>query len=258
VALSFFLVTVAGVSETMQLQFERDGDLGTIVLDGGGTTHELDRPDFVAFEALERFFADPGLRGAILRGSGAHFSAGASSTALEALFEDPDSHGEALERSRQALAVIENAPVPVVAAIRGSCLGAGLEIALCCTYRVASDNALLGFPESGLGLFPGLGGLALAQERLGRAHAAELILSAKLLSADEAREVGLVDLVVPTKELEARSKGLLESVLGDSKAHVVRAIMTSLAGWRRLPREEALRREAQLFLEVAQKKKTEE
>jgi enoyl-CoA hydratase / 3-hydroxyacyl-CoA dehydrogenase len=126
----------------------------------------------------------------VLRGKGERaFSAGADIAGFK------DSDGGA--RSIQQLADrIEAAPVPVVAAIHGYCLGGGLELALACDLRVATRDAQLGFPEVNLGLLPGGGGTQRAPRLIGAGRAKWLIMSGERIPADQAERWGLVELVV--------------------------------------------------------------
>jgi 3-hydroxyacyl-CoA dehydrogenase/enoyl-CoA hydratase/3-hydroxybutyryl-CoA epimerase len=152
---------------------------------------------------LEEVFAlldqDPGVKAAVLRsGKPDNFIAGADikdflgiQSALE---------GETLSRAGQALLDrLEAARVPVVAAIHGSCLGGGLETALACRYRVASDHpkTALGLPEVMLGLLPGAGGSQRLPRLVGLVTALDLILTGRSLKALRALKAGLVDEVVP-------------------------------------------------------------
>ncbi len=108
---------------------------------------------------------------------------------------------------------IESLPCPSLALIHGVCLGGGLELALACRYRVASDDpsTRLGFPEVKLGIFPGYGGTWRALRTLGPLPAMTLMLSGRLLRPREAARQGLVDLVVPRRQLEPAARHLLSA-----------------------------------------------
>jgi enoyl-CoA hydratase/carnithine racemase len=126
----------------------------------------------------------------VLRGEGDRaFSAGADISGFE------DSDGGA-RRIQQLADRIEEAPVPVVAAIHGYCLGGGLEIALACDLRIATRDAQLGFPEVNLGLLPGGGGTQRAPRLIGRGRATWLVMSGERIPAEQAERWGLVELVV--------------------------------------------------------------
>ncbi|MBP7125377.1 enoyl-CoA hydratase/isomerase family protein [Myxococcota bacterium] len=234
----------------MEVRLERDGDLGRIVLDRP-PRNTLDDPVFVDPGILERFFGQEGIRAVVLTGFGRHFCGGADLQALRKRLPDPESLARSLDAGKVLLDRIRDAPVPVVAAISGQCLGAGMEIALACHARVAASGAMMGFPESELGLMPGLGGTLETGNRIARSRRLEWILTGRLIGAEEALEWGLVDRVAPAGRLEEECRALIHRWIGDRTPLQVRAILESVGNaWRR-PREEALRRETELFLELA-------
>lgn len=107
---------------------------------------------------------------------------------------------QALRRTaalQAAFTAVARIPQPTIAAITGFALGGGCELALCCDFRVAGDNAKLGQPEILLGIIPGAGGTQRLPRLIGAARAKELILSGRFVDADEALRIGLVDRVVP-------------------------------------------------------------
>lgn len=234
----------------MKVEHHISAGIGRIIF-SNPPKNALDEPRFMALEQLESLLGEPELRGVILSGKGRHFSVGADLASLEVLRADEARLAQQLAAARELLTTLTFATVPVVAMVRGSCLGGGLEIALAAHFRVASENAIFGFPESTLGLMPGLGGTVMAEELLSRRVAMELMLSGRFLGADEALALGIVDLVVPTKELESRTESFLEQLVGRRSPLVVRAIMGSINNARRFEREKALREEGRLFLEVA-------
>lgn len=236
-----------GAAEPRRVRLEVRGHLGRITLDNP-PQNALDRPDMLAPERLERFFARPELKAVLLCGAGRHFSAGASEAGLEALRRDPDGMARALRRGRRSLELLRFCPVPLLALVRGSCLGGGLELCLAAPLRWASKNALFGLPEAGLGLMPGLGGVGPLVEAVGGRAAAELLLSGELLGAERALELGLVQRAEPTAALEERAVAHLEALVGGREPAQVRAIMTAVHNARRLPPEQALQREGELFL----------
>ena len=136
------------------------------------------------------------IRSVILRGAGEKaFAAGADiKTFLEL---NSETAKRRLTRSHQIYALVENFKWPVIAAIHGFCLGAGLELALCCDIRYATESAKLGFPEVKLSIFPGNGGTqrALYQMPLGRLK--ELVYTGSLITAQDAMSYGLLEKVVP-------------------------------------------------------------
>ena len=239
----------------MTVHLQRDGDFGHLVFDHP-PANTLPDPVFVEPSELASFLEEPALRGVVVRGAGRHFCGGADIEALRARLQDPEGLGSALTRGKALLRQLADAPVPVVAAIRGQCLGAGLEIALACHARVASEGAMLGFPESTLGLIPGLGGSVGDGDRVERRVRADLLLTGRLVGADEALALGVVDRVVPGSGTVAAAEAFLARWIDGRPSTLVRALMEALRNARRLPRDEALRRETDLFLRVAREART--
>src|SRR5919112_1126112 len=99
-----------------------------------------------------------------------------------------------------AMALLDRGPIPTIAAVNGYALGGGCEVALACDIRIAAENAVFGFPEVGLGILPGLGGTQRLPRLIGPALAKELIFTGRRIGAEEAREIGLVNRVVPEGE----------------------------------------------------------
>jgi 3-hydroxyacyl-CoA dehydrogenase/enoyl-CoA hydratase/3-hydroxybutyryl-CoA epimerase len=151
-------------------------------------------------------------RGVIVQsGKASGFIAGADVKRFAGL-RDP-AQAEAMIRRAHAIAHrLEHLPCPSVAAIHGFCLGGGLELALACTWRVASDDpsTRLGFPEVKLGIFPGFGGSVRSLPRVGHLAALEMMLTGRALSARAAKKIGLIDECVPRRQLEAAAAQVLE------------------------------------------------
>ena len=119
---------------------------------------------------------------------------------------------------------IENLSKPVIAAVNGFALGGGLELAMACHIRYASENAKLGLPEVTLGLIPGYGGTQRLPKLVGKGLANEMIFSAKMISAQRAKEIGLVNEVFTQEELMAKSKELAETISNNSPLGISKAI----------------------------------
>jgi enoyl-CoA hydratase/carnithine racemase len=139
----------------------------------------------------------------VLKGGGKKaFAAGADIKAFLEL--EPETAKRRLMKSHQVYSVVENFHWPVIAAIQGFCLGGGLELALCCDVRYAEENAVMGFPEVRLSIFPGNGGTARAMHFLGLGRFKEMVYSGQNITAKQALQYGLVEKVVPEGEsLEA-------------------------------------------------------
>lgn len=119
---------------------------------------------------------------------------------------------------------IENLKKPVIAAVNGFALGGGLELAMSCHFRVASVNAKMGLPETSLGVIPGYGGTQRLPQLVGKGKAMELILTAGMLTAEEAKQYNLVNYVVPQIELLDFCLGIAQKIMKNSPAAIGQAI----------------------------------
>ena len=159
-------------------------------------------------EALGAVGKNRDVRAVIITGEGSAFVAGADIKEMQALAEKPAAIRAFINFGQGVLKDIEALPQPVIAAINGFALGGGLELALACDIRLASSDARFGFPEVGLGIFPGLGGTQRAARSIGRGAASELVFTGDPISADEAARLGLVNRVVPPAQLMAEARKL--------------------------------------------------
>jgi len=119
---------------------------------------------------------------------------------------------------------IENLTKPVIAAVNGFALGGGLELAMSCQFRVASDNAKMGLPEVSLGLIPGYGGTQRLPQLIGKGRAMEMIMTAGVIAADEALRIGLVNHVVTQNELIDFCKAIAQKINKNSPIAIGQAI----------------------------------
>ena len=160
----------------------------------------------------------------ILTGSGTKaFVAGADISE----FADFDvTQGENLAKNGQTILFdfIENLNTPVIAAVNGFALGGGLELAMACHFRVASDNAKMGLPEVSLGVIPGYGGTQRLPHLIGKGKAMEMIMTANMLTANDAKEYGLVNYVVPLDELLPLCEKLANKISYNSSSAIASAI----------------------------------
>lgn len=142
--------------------------------------------------------------------------------------------GEMLSRNGHQLIFnyIENYPKPVIAAINGFALGGGFELALSCHIRIASDNAKMGFPEVTLGLIPGYGGTQRLAQLAGKGKAFELILTADMIKAEEAYNLGLLNAVVPQSELMTKVAEIVEKIKNKSSVAISHAIIAINANYK--------------------------
>jgi enoyl-CoA hydratase len=140
----------------------------------------------------------------------------------------------------------ERCPKPVIAAVNGFALGGGCELAMACDFRVASDKAKLGQPEVNLGILPGGGGTQRLPRLVGMGKAYQLLYSGDMVSADEARRIGLVDEVVPHDELRDHVRTLAATIAEKSPV-ALRLIKEGVKASARTPLDEGVRLEATLF-----------
>lgn len=168
--------------------------------------------------AMEKVYDDDEVKACIFTGEGAKaFVAGADIVEISELNE---MNGRKFAESGQEIfEIIEKCPKPVIGAINGFALGGGCELAMACHMRVASANAKFGQPEVNLGLIPGYGGTQRLTQLIGKGKALELLMTADMINAEEARQLGLVNHVVSTyDELMPFCREMLKKIM--SKAPV--------------------------------------
>lgn len=154
----------------------------------------------------------------IITGAGRSFVAGADIAEMSRF-----TPAEALAFGEKGAAVfrkVELLPIPVIAAVNGFALGGGCELAMACDIRYASDKAKFGQPEVGLGICPGFSGTQRLPRLVGAGIASELIFTARVIRADEALEIGLVNRVVPADELMQTVQTLAEEIAQKSPSAV--------------------------------------
>lgn len=162
-------------------------------------------------KALDQLERDSRVRVLVIRGAGEKaFSAGADVTAFQTSTASSMLAGS--RRGDRVFGRVETFPHPVLAAIRGYCLGGGCELSMACDFRIASAGSLIGLPETGLGIIPGWGGTQRMTRLLGEAKAKELILLAERLGAEEAHRVGLVTRVVADGDFEKEVRGFAQKL----------------------------------------------
>jgi 2-oxoglutaroyl-CoA hydrolase len=188
------------VTDYEGFRVERDDGraIATITLDVPG---KLNRVPLAARGQLAHLFAemaeDEAVRYVVLTGEGEAFTAGGD---IAAFLEASPEH---LSRLAWNVAAPERFPKPVIAKLRGYCLGVGLELALACDFRLAADDVQLGLPEVGLGMIPGSGGTQRLARLVGLGRAKDVVMRRRRIAAEEALAWGLVSEVVPAGELEA-------------------------------------------------------
>jgi len=163
--------------------------------------------------ALTDGFSNSDIGGLVITGAGQKaFVAGADISEF-ASFDAVAGRALAREGQAKVFDLIENGPKPVIAAVNGFALGGGLELAMACHIRVASDNAKMGLPEVSLGLIPGYGGTQRLTGLVGKGKAFEMIMTADMITAADAMQFGLVNYVVSQDELLTKAEELLNKML---------------------------------------------
>jgi enoyl-CoA hydratase len=180
-----------------------DGAVSTLTVNREASLNALDRPTLEALARALDAVAARSPRCLIVTGAGDKaFVAGADIAAMSQM-----SATDALAFARlgqSAFAALEALPFPVIAAVNGFALGGGCELALACDFIYASDKAKLGQPEVKLGILPGFGGTQRLARRVGIGMARELIYTGRMIGPEEALRIGLVNAVVPRRELMDR------------------------------------------------------
>jgi enoyl-CoA hydratase/3-hydroxyacyl-CoA dehydrogenase len=172
-------------------------------------------------EVVVQVREDPNVRVVIVTGEGPAFVAGADIRAM--MTKNQIEIREFIRFGQGVRSDIERLEKPVIAVINGFALGGGLELALACDIRLAATEARMGFPEVGLGIFPGFGGTQRVTRLVGKGQACELIFTGDQVSAEEAASIGLVNRVVPPQQLMAEAQRLAERIARQGPVAVARA-----------------------------------
>lgn len=211
------------------LRVERPSDgVVLLVLDNAGQRNAMSDAMTASWvEAIDALAADRSVRAVVVTGEGSAFSSGGD---LSWLASEPDAGVDRL-RDRmlpfyRAWLSVRRLEVPTIAAINGPAIGAGLCLALACDLRYAAAGAKMGVPFVKLGLHPGMAGTYLLPDVVGEAAARDLMLTGRLVEAEEARELGLVSRVLPKETFRA---DVLEIAAGIAATAPVASRLTTLA-----------------------------
>jgi enoyl-CoA hydratase len=181
-----------------------------------------------AFQTLD---ADTAVRCIILRGTGNKAFVAGADIAEFAHFDAEQGRKLAAEGQEKLFDFVENLSTPVIAAVNGFALGGGLELAMSCHIRVASHNAKMGLPEVSLGVIPGYGGTQRLPRLIGKGRALELILTANMIDAERAFEIGLVNHVTALEELDDFCLKLSQKIAQNGPVALANAIAAVNAGF---------------------------
>ena len=227
------------------IKFEKQGYIGIMTVDRAHALNAINSETLDAlYDSANEIAKDEELRCLILTGACKAFVAGADISEMKDL-----SHEEAVEfarRGNRAFCALENLEIPIIAAVNGYALGGGCELALCADIRIASEKAKFGQPEVGLGITPGFGGTQRLMRTINRANAMELILTGKIIDANEALRIGLVSKVVEHESLMDEAMSLAQAIAANAPIAVRNSKKAMRFKYMRLL-EEDLENEARLF-----------
>ena len=183
------------------LLVEVDEDIAVVSFNRPKVLNALNRETLEEFiDIVNGLAANDNVKVVIITGTGEKaFIAGADIAEMKDM--KPLDALEFMKLGHEAISGLEELPKPVIAAVNGFALGGGAELTLACDFTFASENAKFGFPEVGLGIFPGFGGTQRLPRLIGKAQAKELILTGKMISAQKAYKIGMVNRVFPTGDL---------------------------------------------------------
>lgn len=204
---------------------EKEDQIETITINRPKKLNALNKETISELHhAVKHAEEDENIRVLILTGSGDKaFVAGADISEF-AGFDVTEGEELAKKGQKTLFDFIENLSIPVIAAINGFALGGGLELAMACHFRVASKNAQMGLPEVSLGLIPGYGGTQRLPQLIGKGKAMEMIMTASMISAEEAKSYHLVNYVVEQNKLLPLCKKIANRISYNSSVAIAAAI----------------------------------
>ena len=196
-----------------------------------------------SFEAMER---DSDVSVVILTGAtGKAFIAGAD---IKEFSEMNLQTRNEMEKDWRVIKVISEMVKPVIAMIDGFCLGGGLEVAMACDLRTSSEKSKLGQPEINIGIIPGAGGTQRLTRLIGEGRAMEMILTGRMITAEEAHQYGIVNFVFHSNELEAKTLEIA-STIAEKSTYAVERAKKCVKAVARMSLEKGLKYEQEMFIE---------
>lgn len=209
------------------LLVETDNGISTLTINRPKKLNALNRETLAEIhQAFTDFEGDEETKLIILTGSGEKaFVAGADISEFSD-YSAEEGKDLSAKGHREVFDFIANFQKPVIAAVNGFALGGGLELAMAAHFRVASENAKLGLPETSLGLIPGYGGTQRLTQLVGKGRAMEMIMTAGMIDAKQALQYGLVNHVMPQDELMEFAEKMAGKILKNSTVAIAEAIAT--------------------------------
>lgn len=232
------------------VDWEVTGSIGILTINNPPKNF-IKTPDFIELEIFIKLLDKYKIKGLIITGKNYHFSGGADKENLYKMALNDNVLMEKLKKGAELFKYIFELNIPVVAAIKGACFGGGLELALSTHIRVCSKNSLFSFPETEIGLIPGLNGTLRLPSLIGNAKALEMILSGEIISAEKALELNLVDHIVDTKDVFSFSFNLIKKLTDNRDLKVINYVIRSMNNYKKMPIEDAMNEELKMFTELA-------
>ena len=219
--------------EFKNILIEEEGSIGKITINRPKKLNALNRKTIAELHrSFAQFEEDREIRVIVLTGMGEKsFVAGADISEFASFSV---AQGEQLASEGQDLLFnfVEQLSTPVIAAVNGFALGGGLELAMSCHFRIASENARMGLPEVSLGVIPGYGGTQRLPQLVGKGKAMEMIMTGGMIDAEEALSTGLVNHVVPLEELMDNCMKIAYKISKNSPVAISYAIKAINAGFK--------------------------
>ncbi|MEM6866340.1 MAG: enoyl-CoA hydratase-related protein [Bacteroidota bacterium] len=214
------------------IYIEEENEIAVVTINRPKKLNALNKQTILELhEAFKELDEDNGIKVILVTGSGEKaFVAGADISEFAHFSEEQG--GELAAKGQEILfSFVANLSTPVIGAINGFALGGGLELAMSCHFRIASENAKMGLPEVSLGVIPGYGGTQRLPQLIGKGRAMEMIMTAGMIDANKALDYGLVNHVVPLGELLPFCKKIAGRISNNSAVAIKHAIKAVNAGY---------------------------
>jgi len=204
---------------------EHEKGISTIYINRPAKLNALNRATIKELHnTLKLLDENPDVRVVIITGSGEKAFVAGADIAEFAHFSAEEGSQLAAQGQQLLFDFIEKMKTPVIAAINGFALGGGLELAMACHFRIASENAKMGLPETSLGVIPGYGGTQRLPQLIGKGRAMEMIMTAGMIDAETAKIYGLVNHVVPQSDLYSTYLTIATRIMKNSPVAISKAI----------------------------------
>jgi enoyl-CoA hydratase len=226
--------------ELNTIYYEKKDNIGYVVINDppANKMTALFLSEFIIL--VREYIVQSRVKGIIISGNGRHYSSGADVEQLKEIFGTQsklDDNGKLVaypswyQENRNTFNYFYNANIPVISAINGLCVGSGTELALSSHLRICGSGSILGLPESSFGFLPGVNGTLRYTELLGLGKALELVLAGETFSAQDAKELGLVDAVVNKRDTMNYCEELMKFIIHSKKQYSKHNVKEYLEGF---------------------------